>query len=367
MPGPPAPMEPPGIELEPTEIVADLPTPHLVPPQAEGVVDELLASRVLRDPQFRDAVEGWTNYWTRTAAVWFPDFVRRMGRFEAVVDASLAEQGMPASLRYLPLIESGYNPSARSRATAVGLWQFMAGTARSLGMDVTPFVDERRNPYKSTDAAVRFLSSLRDEFGSWFLALAAYNSGPTRTRRILRRHAPLAPGTDSLFWALRGYFPRETQEFVPKLISAILVTTDPAGYGLDLERDGPLTFDQVTVPDATTLDVVARAAGVSLAEIESLNPELVRGVTPPRRPFVLRVPAGREEAFETRYALIPPEERVSFVEHTVTSGETLSHIARRYRISVADLRAANPAVRPRFLRIGAQLTVPIAPNLRVSG
>lgn len=336
-------------------------------PQAEGVVDELLASRVLRDPEFRAAVETWIDYWTETAVSWFPDFVRRMGRFEALVDATLSKRRMPASLRYLPLIESGYNPGARSRATAVGLWQFMAGTARSLGMEVTPLVDERRNPYKSTDAAVRFLSSLHDEFGSWFLALAAYNSGPTRTRRILRQHAPLAQATDSLFWALRGYFPRETQEFVPKLISTIVVTADPAGHGLDLERDGPFTFDEVTVPDATTLDVVARAAGVSLAEIEALNPELVRGVTPPRQPFVLRVPAGREETFETQYALIPPEERVSFVEHTVTSGETLSHIARRYRITVADLRAANPTVRPRFLRIGAQLTVPIAPNLRTSG
>jgi membrane-bound lytic murein transglycosylase D len=283
------------------------------------------------------------------------------------VDSALAAEGMPASLRYLPFIESGYNPSARSRAAAVGMWQFMEGTAGDYGMEGGPLLDERRDPFKSTSAAVRYLSALYDEFGSWFLTLAAYNGGPGRTRRIVRRHAPLAQTSDSLFWALRGHFPRETRDFVPKLIGAIVVASAPQRYGHEVERGGRLRYDEVEVPDATTLDVVARAAGTSLAEVEGLNPQLLRGITPPGRRFTLRVPEGLGAAFATNYAAIPPAERVSFVEHRVVQGETLSHIARRYRISIAELEAANPSVRARYLRVGARLTVPLAPSARRSG
>lgn len=368
--GPLAP--PPPVSVAPLAVESPLPeasfpAPFLAPPEHEEVVDDLLASPVLRDPEFRAAVDDWVVYWRRAAARSFPDFVRRMGHFGSTVDSALADRGMPASLRYLPFIESGYNPSARSRASAVGLWQFMEGTAAGFGMEVTPLVDERRNPYKSTAGAVRFLSALHAEFGSWFLALAAYNGGPTRARRILQRHAPLAEPSDSLFWALRRHFPRETREFVPKLVGAIIVASDPAAHGYEVEPGGPFAFDEVEVPDATTLDVVARAAGASLDEIERLNPELVRGVTPPGRAYRLRVPEGTGPAFTVAYARIPPEERVSFVEHRVASGETLSHIARRYRISVAELQAANPGIRPRYLRIGARLTVPLAPRARRAG
>ena len=357
-------MASPAIEveaLEPEELAAQ---PQLSPPELEEVVDELLASSVLRDLEFRDAVDEWVEYWGLTAAPWFPDFLRRMGYFGQTVDSALADREMPASLRYVPFIESGYSPRATSSAEAVGLWQFMEGTALGFGMQVTPLVDERRDPFKSTEAAVRFLSSLHDDFGSWFLALAAYNSGPNRTRRILSRYGPLAQRSDSLFWMLRHHFPRETQEFVPKLIGAILVASDPTAYGYETQPATPFTFDAVSVPDATTLDVVARAAEAPEEEIERLNPELIRGITPPGQSFTLRVPEGRAGIFEANYALIPEDERVTFLEHIVASGETLSHIARRYRISVADLQAANPSVRPRFLRIGARLTVPVAPSRR---
>jgi membrane-bound lytic murein transglycosylase D len=215
--------------------------------------------------------------------------------------------------------------------------------------------------------AARYLSELRADFGSWFLALAAYNSGPTRTRRLVRQHAPLAPGSDSLFWALREHFPRKTQEFLPKLFGAIVVASDAAAHGFETIPDPPFAFDEVTVPDATTLDVVARAAETSQAEIERLNPALIRGITPPGRPFALRVPPGSGSAFAQNYARIPASERVTFVEHRVVSGETLSHIARHYSITVRDLEAANPDVRPRYLKVGARLTVPIASRARAAG
>lgn len=331
---------------------------------AEIRLDELMASPVLRDPDFGAAVISWMEYWQTEAALAVPVFLGRMESFGQTVDSALAANDLPASLRYLPFIESGYNPGAASRARAVGLWQFMEPTAKELGMEVTRLLDERRDPVRSTEAAVRFLTDLRAGFGSWFLALAAYNSGPTRVRRILRQQAPGAEPSDSLFWALRGHFPPETREFVPKLVAAILVAGQPNVFGYEATPMDPFVYDDVIVPDATTLDVVALAAESSLQEIERLNPHFVRGMTPPGRRTGLRVPYGRGGAFERNYAEIPPEERVTFVEHRVEAGETLSHIALRYGVLVADLEAANPGLRPRYLRIGAVLTVPVAPRLR---
>jgi len=332
----------------------------LIPPDGDPMVDELLASPVFRDPEFQVAVAAWVDYWQTGAAPWFPDFLRRMGSFEQTVDSALAARAMPPSLRYLPLIESGYNPGARSRASAVGMWQFMAGTASEFGMHVTPFVDDRRDPFKSTEAAVGFLSELHDDFSSWFLALAAYNGGPNRARRILRRYAPLEQPSDSLFWALREHWPRETRDFLPKLVGAMRVAENPERYGYGpVEREEPFRFDEVTVPEATTFDVLARAAEVDEAEIRRLNPELYRGFTPPGQSVVLRVPYGHASSFQAKYALIPSNERMTVIEHRVAPGETLSHIAQRYGIRLVDLQAANPDVRPRYLRIGARVTVPL--------
>lgn len=347
--------------MPPPDFGPDLGVAYLSPPSGEIHVDRLLASPVMRDPEFRADVARWIDYWQNAARPWFPDFVRRMGAFEHTVDSALAERSMPPSLRYLPLIESGYNPGARSHVSAVGLWQFMAGTALEFDLEVGAFRDERRDPFKSTAAAVGFLQDLHDDFGSWFLVLAAYNGGPNRAKRILREHAPLAVPSDSLFWALRDHWPRETREFVPKLVGAIMVARTPAEYGYDpIEVEARFAYDEVHVPDATTFDVLARAAGVHEDEIEWLNPELFRGFTPPGQRVAVRVPPGRGPAFDENYALVPPGQRMTVIEHVVQNGETLSHIAQRYKVALADLQAANPGVRPRYLRVGARLTVPIA-------
>lgn len=332
---------------------------------AEPPHDEILASSVFDDPDFQAAVAAWVEYWSEPAAEAVPVFLGRMESFQPAIDSALQAEHLPPSLRFLPFIESGYNPSAASVASAVGMWQFMEGTARGMGMEVNRLLDERRDPIRSTEAAVSFLAELRESFGSWFLALAAYNGGPNRVRRVLRQQAPGVEPSDSLFWALRGHFPRETREFVPKLVGAVFVAGYPAAFGI--EPPGPpepFVFDEVEVPDATTLDVVAMAAESSLDEIERLNPQYARGMTPPGRSSQLRVPEGRRRTFEVNYSQIPPDERVTFVEHRVEAGETLSHIALRYGVLVADINAANPGLRPRFLRIGAMLTVPVAPSVR---
>jgi membrane-bound lytic murein transglycosylase D len=211
---------------------------------------------------------------------------------------------------------------------------------------------------------VSFLSELREEFGSWFWALAAYNAGPNRARRVLRAHGAGAVPSDSLFWALRRRFPRETREFVPKLIAAVRVAHDPERHGFEPVSAEAFRYDEVTVPDATTMDVVARAASVPQRDIERLNPQFVRGITPPGRMSTLRVPEGLGARFAEAYALIPPQERVTFVMHRVSEGETLSHIALQYGVRVAEIEAANPGVRPRYLRIGRTLNVPVMPSTR---
>jgi membrane-bound lytic murein transglycosylase D len=354
----------PFIRLESPVVRAQPVGDFLVPPDLKGLDDEILSSPMLRDPEFRAEVDEWVEFWQTRASRWFPDYLERMGWFEATVDSTLAARELPPSLRYLPVIESGYSPGAVSVASAVGLWQFMAPTARGFGLEITPLVDERRNPLKSTEAAVRFLSHLRDDFGSWFLALAAYNAGPGRVQRMLDRYAPLAPRSDRLYWELRHHLPRETQDFVPKLLGAIVVAGSPTSYGYESVVTGGFEFDEVTIPDATTLDVVARAAESDESEIARLNPEYVRGMTPPGRHVIVRVPRGKGGSFRLNYARIPSSERVSFLEHKVVAGETLSHIARRYGIPLSDLQAANPLVRPRALRIGRLVTVPISPSAR---
>jgi membrane-bound lytic murein transglycosylase D len=273
--------------------------------------DELLASPVLADADFTRAVHGWVDYWSGAASPWFPGFLERMGVFGPTVDSALAANGLPPSMRYLPLIESGYDPRVRSRARAVGLWQLMASTADELGLEVSSVVDERRHVHRSTGAALDFVGRLHDEFGSWFVVLAAYNAGPSRVRAVLRRHAPGQEPTDSLFWALRGHFPRETREFLPKLYGAMWVASRPGAYGYGVPSPEPYVFDVVAVPDATTLHVVALAAGAEYHEVVRLNPEYVQAVTPEDRVAQVRVPPGRARTFRRIYPRIHPAERTA--------------------------------------------------------
>lgn len=327
--------------------------------------DPILASPAARDTTFRRQVDEWTELWTDDYGQWFPVYLERMGAYGALVDEALAAEGLPPSLRYLPIVESGYSPRAVSRAAAVGMWQFMGGTARSLGMQVDPLVDERRDPVASTVAAARFLKQLHDQFGSWFLALAAYNGGPNRIVRLLAERAPLESPSDELYLRIRPDLPRETAEFVAKFFAAVRVAESADRYGVAPEApQAPLRWDEVTVPDATSLDVVADAAGVSEDEVVALNPQIVRKVTPRGRATTVRIPAGAAPEFERAYALIPPDRRITVEEHVVARGETLWGIARLYGVKLGELEAANPDVDPRRLRPGHRLMVPRMPGSR---
>ena len=357
----PDPVPVPRLEITPLR-PATVPV-YLPPPELGPGADPITTSRWA----FHEDIQSRAGYWMEVFTVrerdWFPVYLERMERWVPHVDSVIAEAGLPVSLRYLPVIESGYSPRAVSVAAAVGMWQFMAPVARAYGMSVDALVDERRDPVKATEGAIRYLGELHDRFDSWFLALAAYNGGPTRVDRLLRQHAPLAPRSDSLFLVIRDYLPQETRDFVPKFLAAAAVAEQPQRWGLAAPEPGaPWRWEEVEVPDAISFDVVARAAGIDEEIVREYNPHIVRGVTPRGRPVRLRLPEGTAAGFRDGLAGIPRDEWVTVTEHVVASGETLSGIAQRYGIRTGELQAANPGVRARTLQIGARLLVPMVPG-----
>ncbi len=356
----PAPEVPPPTPptLEVPEVSVEVSVPEVAP------VDPILDSPWASSPELEASVQRWVASFQTREASHMRVALARMGLYRDAVDQDLRRLGLPASLAFLPIVESWYNPVAANPSGATGLWQFMAPTARGLGLRVNRFTDERRDPFLSTTHALRYLSGLKEQFGSWFLALAAYNVGPGRVERILRGRVASGDGHDGLFQEILHALPRETREFVPRFLAAGRIGINPAAFGFgDVAPLEPQAYDTVEVPDAATLDVLARATGVERTTLEALNPQLLRGMTPAGTSTPLRVPRGMRDAFAEAYANIPPEERVSFVEHEVASGETLTHIARRYRVSVEELRAANPRIDPRRMQIGQLVVVPtVAPS-----
>jgi peptidoglycan lytic transglycosylase D len=291
-------------------------------------------------------------------------WLSRLSRYEGMIRDRLRAKGLPEDLVYLTLIESGLSNSAVSRARAVGMWQFVAGTGRLYGLTIDPWVDERRDPFKATDAAVEYLSDLVQKLGSVYLAAAAYNAGEGRIQRGVRRLPGEADSlTDDTFFQLAStrILRRETRDYVPKLIAAALVAKQPARYGFtDISQLPPLTFDEIRVPDATGLDVLARLADTTTAALLELNPQFVRGVTPPGREVTVRIPRGRGTLVAERFDTLQVTDRITFVEHYVTRGQTLSDIAKQYRVSVSTIQGANPSLRPRTLRVGQRLVIPMS-------
>ncbi|HUF35494.1 MAG TPA: LysM peptidoglycan-binding domain-containing protein [Gemmatimonadales bacterium] len=289
-------------------------------------------------------------------------WLNRMPRYEPMIRERLAREGMPGDLVYLALIESGFSNTATSRARAVGMWQFMKATGKHYGLRVDSWVDERRDPYLATDAAARHLRDLSRRFGSLYLAAAAYNAGSGRVSRGLKR----LPGdedpldSDAAFFRLYDtrHIRRETKDYVPKLIAAALIAKEPARYGFLVNPAPAVAYDSIVVPTMTGLDVIARLADTTVAAIRELNPQYLRLATPPGVASVVRIPPGRGPATVAAYAELPPNRRVTFVEHVVARGETMSGIARRYRVSGRLLADANPKVKPNRLRPGQLLIVP---------
>ncbi len=231
-------------------------------------------------------------------------WLEQSGRYVPMIHRELRARGMPEDLVYLAFIESGFSPDAYSRTRAVGLWQFMEGTGRELGLSVTPYVDQRRDPIAATDAALDFLKDLHNQFGSWWLAAAAYNCGPNRVARVLREVTGKSKGDDETYWLISSHLPKETQDYVPLLLAAGEIAKDPTRFGFDdLDYHAPLRFDSVKVPGGTRLATVSRATGADSALVRQLNPHYVRSVTPPVKAseWIVRIPQGLTQAFAANF------------------------------------------------------------------
>lgn len=347
-------------------------------------------------------VQYYLGYFRGVSRTGMGVFLERGARYEPMIRQRFEAEGLPGDLGYLALIESGYSNDAVSRSHAVGMWQFMKGTARGYGMRIDTWVDERRDPVKATAAAARHLRHLRERFGSLYLAAAAYNAGAGKVSRSLgqlQREEPgdleieadtliqpeaadanleedsesetsaeeLEPSVDSTNITSDAAFFRlastdllatETQDYVPKLIAAAVIAKQPERYGITPPVPSPFEYDSLVVRSTTGLDVVARLAGVGLAEIRELNPQYLRLATPPRTRSVIRLPVGTGFKVTARYSELPKSARVRFLRHVVRRGERLARIAARYHLPVSDIRAANPRARTSHLKSGTRLVIP---------
>lgn len=284
--------------------------------------------------------------------------LNRGAKYEKLFKQIFREEGVPEDLFYLPIVESGYRTRALSRAKAKGIWQFMSATARMEGLTVNWWVDERSDPEKATRAAAKHLRRLHKHYGDWYLALAAYNAGQGKVDRSIRK----ARSRD--FWKIarhRWIFRRETRNYVPGFLAAMVIGKNPEKYGLsNIKQEEPISYDTVTVDSCTDLRIIAKLSETTVNRIQELNPHLRRLTTPiAKAPFSVHIPAGQKENFVTQFAALPKDKRVTLRYHRIRTGQTLSQISRKYQTSVSAIRKANNIRNVRKIRAGKTLVIPI--------
>jgi membrane-bound lytic murein transglycosylase D len=286
----------------------------------------------------------------------FSLWLSRSGKYLDLMKGILKEQNVPEEIVFLPLIESGFNPYAYSPARAAGYWQFIASTAKRYGLKINWWRDERRDPEKSTVAAANYLKDLYEMFGSWNLAMAAYNAGEGKIMRALNKS-----NTDD-YWSLlkTQYIKNETKNYVPKFIAASMIANSPQMYGFDnFEYHPPLIYDQVTITTPLDLDIAADCAETSREVIKELNPELRRWCTPPdMQEYALRIPEGKREVFLENLSRIPQEERFSVESYVVKKGDTFKTISKKTGIPVQVILDINDMEKIMPLKPGTELALP---------
>ena len=297
-------------------------------------------------------VENAIIYFQTVARDAFETYLRRSGKYMDLMQRILKEKGLPLDLVWLCLVESGFNPKAYSWARAMGPWQFIASTGRNYGLKRNWWYDQRRDFAKSTYAACDYLSFLYDKFGSWPLALAGYNGGEGRVEKAIQKH-----NTDN-FWDLK--LPRQTQNYVPLYMAATIIAKDIERYGFNVEYEDPIQFDIVEINQPRDLKNVAKIIGTSLKTMKELNPELLRGVTPPNYPgYKLRVPSGTKGLLTEHFKKNPSKFASGlFIEHKVRKGETLSYLSQKYRVPLSVIMETNGLTKKHFLRVGQRLMIP---------
>ncbi len=339
--------------------IATFPKPVAATATEETVKADLAATEHDVPIPQNDRVLSYVELFQGRLHDYFQESLTRGTKYLPMIQNVFRAEGLPLDLAYIPIVESGFKPNALSKKSAKGPWQFMRPTASDQGLKTDWYVDERSDPEKATVAAAKYLKTLYDMFDQdWHLVLAAYNGGLGRVQRAMKRS-----GRDD-FWALSAstrYLPRETREYVPLILAAIIVAKNPAQYGFNITADEPVAYEKVTVPRAIDLRRVAEWTGRSVDEIQALNPELRRWTTPLKTEYELKVPAGTAATFTDRLASASPNELVSLTWYTVKKGESLATIARKLRVSRVDLAEANHLSTRSAVRVGQALVVPRAP------
>lgn len=336
---------------------------ELKPPKEDlAQVDEVPADDSAEEKPYyipmvlNDSVENHLEYFKTRGKDVFQRWLEQSARYIPMMRDIFREKSLPEDLVYVAMIESGFNPYAVSWAKAVGPWQFMPGTGKLYGLRIDWWVDERKDPVKSTHAAAEHLRDLYNLFGSWPLALASYNAGAGKVQRaVLKSRA-------EDFWDLKAsrYIRKETKNYIPKYMAATIIAKNPEAYGFTRPEVKSFAYDEVIISESTDLRLIARCAGCTYEEIKELNPSLRRWITPPQdSTYVLRIPRGRKETFLANYAAAPPEQKIRWERHEVSHGETLSTVARLYHSTPEAIRDIN-GLKGNRVAPGKHLLVPVA-------
>jgi membrane-bound lytic murein transglycosylase D len=331
------------------------PPPPLTPLQIEyerGLID-------LSHLQFdipitvNERVLAWVNFYTHAHREKFEAGLVRSGRYLPMIHRIFSEEGIPKDLAYMAHVESAYKPNAYSRAKAKGIFQFIRGTGVRYGLRVDRWIDERSDPEKATRAAAAYLKDLYAMFGDWYLALAAYNAGEGKISRVI------AATGQTDFWKLvdRRVLRAETNNYVPAIIAATLISREPRTFGFDFVPDPPLEYDTMSIQGPLHLRAIARAANTSLEAIAQLNPA-VRRQSLPNGTHEVRVPPGSADAVRAGLQTVPAADRTLDAYHKVRKGETLSRIARQHGVTTAAIQRANGMGKRTTLRVGETLSIP---------
>lgn len=310
-----------------------------------------------------DQVAGYINYFSTRGRPTLEHGLTLSGRYRDLIENVLKEEGVPQDLIYLAQAESGFHPYAVSRVGARGIWQFMGSRAKGYGLHRDLWVDDRQDPEKSTRAAAHHLRDLYNQFGDWYLAMAAYNSGPGTVQSAVKRTGYAD------FWELyrRNVLPKETRNYVPIIVAVAIMTKNPSQYGLqNIVPDPPMKYDTVKINYPVDLRLVAECIDVTPSELQELNPALLR-MTTPKGTFDLHLPVGTADKYQAAIAGIPADMRLWWRYHTVDRGETLMSLSRTYHTPMKTIATANQLDPSDTVEAGAKLVIPIAPGRHNSG
>ena len=303
-----------------------------------------------------DRIQKYLDYMTKDGGANVRFLYKKMGRYENLIKQEIKQEGVSEDLIYLAMIESGFSATARSRAHAVGPWQFTKATATLYGLNVDWWVDERRDIYVSTKAAIKHLKDLFNIYGDWYLALAAYDAGPGGVNRAMKKN------NTRDYWEM-SKMPREAKNYVPYFIASATIAKNPSEYGISLEKDSPINVDTVTVTECLDLEIIANCVNSTVDSIRDINPALLRWCTPPTTSrYLLKLPYGTRATFLENYAKIPQEKKRSWVRYQVKYGETLSLIANRYGTDIKAIMQANQLKSSVNLITGQYIIIPVAPK-----